>query len=219
MKPSFFKLSSTTISASLLGLLILFIFGLPLFPEGWYVVLYKMNYTLIFIFSVLALKRHRKIILYIALINLVVLWITQIFDLVILRITSDFLIIIFFGIIVSRFLVQIARSEKADIGVILESISGYLLLGTLFGIITVILLLVSPGAVVFHDAIDPSLADIFYFTFVTMTTLGFGDVLPVTDPAQSLSILIALSGQLYIAIIVAMLVGKYISGIRDKNVS
>ena len=48
-----------------------------------------------------------------------------------------------------------------------------------------------------------------YYTFVTMTTLGYGDITPQIPLAKSLSILISTSGQLYVAIIIAMLVGKF----------
>ena len=49
-----------------------------------------------------------------------------------------------------------------------------------------------------------------YFSFTTLTSLGFGDVLPLTPPAQSLALLIGITGQLYLTILVAMLVGKYL---------
>ena len=56
---------------------------------------------------------------------------------------------------------------------------------------------------------DPKLADVTYFTFVTMSTLGYGDVLPGIPLTRSLSIFISITGQIYLAVIIAMLVGKY----------
>jgi len=56
-----------------------------------------------------------------------------------------------------------------------------------------------------------TLLDSLYYVFVTLATLGYGDLLPVASHAKSLSILIAVSGQLYIAIIIALLVGKFSS--------
>ena len=49
-----------------------------------------------------------------------------------------------------------------------------------------------------------------YYSFTTLTSLGFGDILPVSAPAQSVSLLIAIAGQLYLTILVAILVGKYL---------
>ena len=54
-------------------------------------------------------------------------------------------------------------------------------------------------------------SEYLYFTFVTFTTLGYGDIVPLTPLARSISILISVCGPLYLAIIIAMLVGKYAS--------
>ena len=50
-----------------------------------------------------------------------------------------------------------------------------------------------------------------YYSFVTITTLGYGDVTPVSNPARSLALLEAILGQLYIAILIARLVGTHIA--------
>jgi hypothetical protein len=53
--------------------------------------------------------------------------------------------------------------------------------------------------------------DYMYYVIITMATVGYGDVVPVLPVARSLSTFIAISGQLYVAILIAMLVGKYLS--------
>ena len=50
-----------------------------------------------------------------------------------------------------------------------------------------------------------------YYSLVTMTTLGYGDIVPVTAPARMLAGLQAVTGQLYIAVLVARLVGLHIA--------
>jgi uncharacterized membrane protein len=50
-----------------------------------------------------------------------------------------------------------------------------------------------------------------YFSFVTMTTLGYGDISPVTATARALAYSQAVFGQFYIAVLVAGLVGAYIA--------
>ncbi len=50
-----------------------------------------------------------------------------------------------------------------------------------------------------------------YYSFVTMTTLGYGEILPVTDQARAITILLSILGPMYVAILIAMLVGKYAS--------
>jgi voltage-gated potassium channel len=51
--------------------------------------------------------------------------------------------------------------------------------------------------------------DNIYYTFMTYTTTGYGDIVPTHPISKSLAVLISVSGQLYVAIIIAMLVGKY----------
>jgi voltage-gated potassium channel Kch len=54
--------------------------------------------------------------------------------------------------------------------------------------------------------------DLTYYSFVTLTTLGYGDIAPITPLARSLAYLEAIVGQIYLTIIIARLVGLYISG-------
>ena len=51
----------------------------------------------------------------------------------------------------------------------------------------------------------------FYYSLVTMTTLGYGDIVPVTPAARSLTTLEAVVGQLYLAVLVARLVGLHVA--------
>lgn len=56
-----------------------------------------------------------------------------------------------------------------------------------------------------------------YFSFVTLTTLGYGDVLPLNIYAQTLTVMETVIGQFYLAILVAALVGAYLSDVRDVS--
>jgi len=62
-----------------------------------------------------------------------------------------------------------------------------------------------------------TMGDTIYYSAVTITTLGYGDVSPVTDNARMLASSEALFGQLYIAVLLAKLVATHISGRADKN--
>jgi hypothetical protein len=56
-----------------------------------------------------------------------------------------------------------------------------------------------------------------YYSFVTLTTLGYGDITPLTDIASSLSILEAVIGQIYLVVLVAWLVGMHISQSPERK--
>ena len=56
-----------------------------------------------------------------------------------------------------------------------------------------------------------------YFSFVTLTTLGYGDITPLTSQARSLSLLEAVFGQIYLAVVIARLVGIQITQSMENN--
>ena len=60
-------------------------------------------------------------------------------------------------------------------------------------------------------AAPSNMSDFIYYTFITYTTTGYDDLLPVIPLSRSFAVLVAACGQLYIATIIALLVGKYTS--------
>src|SRR5262249_20837672 len=98
------------------------------------------------------------------------------------------------------------------------AISVYLLMGMAWGMLYVLLNLLQPAsfhlpelntAGVFEPAqrrYDISLADFIYLSFVTLSTLGYGDITPTTIPAQTVVWMEAILGQIYLAVLIARLV-------------
>ncbi|WP_448572129.1 potassium channel family protein [Trichothermofontia sp.] len=52
---------------------------------------------------------------------------------------------------------------------------------------------------------------LFYYSFVTLATIGYGDIIPVTPLARTLSITLGIAGQMYLTILIAILVSKYLN--------
>lgn len=196
---------------SLLFLLVFSIFIVPNFSESLHDISFFIVYILILINSIFCLRSNRKRMLIYLSITLFSMVISRALNMQGLRMISSLVIAGFFCIVVGKILIQIAKSKVVDEGVILESISAYLLLGILYSLFAEVILYYFSGSIVFPDTEIPSTADVIYFTFVTMTTLGYGDVLPVLPIARSFTILVSISGQIYLTVIIAMLVGKYIS--------
>ena len=84
----------------------------------------------------------------------------------------------------------------------------YLLLGVVWQDFYVLLDIVVPGS--FNSSLLTE-KDFLYFSFITLSTLGYGDITPVIGPARALAYTEALIGQLYLTILVARLVGLYIA--------
>ena len=66
---------------------------------------------------------------------------------------------------------------------------------------------ISPGS--FSE--NSETVDLLYFSFVTLTTVGFGDIAPVSILCKRLAVFEAATGSIYMAVIIAMIVGRYMS--------
>ncbi|MEJ2112973.1 MAG: potassium channel family protein [Flavobacteriaceae bacterium] len=206
-----------TASSSVLLLFVIFIiFIIPFFPIQAHKFLYNISFTLIFLLAALALSMYRSRIFKVAVIVIIIEWISDVFDLPILNKLSLIINICFFILIVLLFIRQIAQAKKVTPHVIMESINGYLMLGLAFSILIALICAIDPTAYSFahlSDQMDPSVvytSNYIYFGFVTLTTLGYGDIAPLTPVAKSLSNFISVAGQMYVAIIIAALVSKYL---------
>jgi len=104
---------------------------------------------------------------------------------------------------------QVLLTGEVDLNIIVGSVALYLLIGMIWSILFTILLEFSPDAL---NGIDAGMwYDNYplttYFSFVTLTTLGYGDISPATPVAQVMVTLEAVMGMFYLAVIVASLIG------------
>lgn len=196
-------------AAIVLAEIFILIFGVGFLPQHWLPVVGPVLYSMLYLSTALVLVRNRKIMIRVGCAFLVAQLVFKIVDWPVIEALSKGLNVIFFVIIVLMFIYQIASAREVTGRVILEAINGYLLLGLVFSFLVSLMLQFDPHA--FNFLNKSSLLDSLYYVFVTLTTLGYGDLLPVKPYAKSLSMLIAVSGQLYIAIIIALLVGKFSS--------
>ena len=202
---------------ALLGSIFSLVFLIPLFDRELHRILHNVLITTVFLITILAMNKNRKRMLYFVIILIIIEWISSEFEWIYLTGLSRIGTIIFFVIVVFRLIFQAARARDVNLNVVLESINGYLLLGIVFSIMVKIVSLFIPEAYNFPPGVELSttqisyMSEFYYYGFVTYTTLGYGDLLPQIPLAKSLAILTSISGQIYLAVIIAMLVGKYAS--------
>jgi hypothetical protein len=131
---------------------------------------------------------------------------------------------LFLGFLIVRILRDVFSGSRISSERIFGSICAYLLIGFLFASIYNFIALVSHDAFAYTDALAAELAAdggtrvsgvLIYFSFVTMTSLGYGDIAPVSSAARNFAWIQAVLGQLYLAITVAALVGIHIAKSRD----
>ena len=106
--------------------------------------------------------------------------------------------------------------HRVNRDVIYAAVSVYLLIGLSWTYLYEFLEMTSPRsfsgpAPILHND------DFQYYSFVTLTTVGYGDIVPVTRPARALSVLEALTGQLYLAILISRLVGAHVAQFKHED--
>jgi len=145
------------------------------------------------------------------LLNLVLHWITYFKDVAGLSswiVLFDFICCSMLTVII---LLQVFREGPITIHRISGAISVYLLFGLMWAFVYQLIALQSPAAFKLPASMGTYTADtlqsnLLYFSFVTLTTLGYGDILAVHPSARMLVMLEALTGQLFPAILLARLV-------------
>jgi voltage-gated potassium channel len=174
-------------------------------------------------FSLSFKKLRQKFLIFSGAITIILMWLDFFFPIDLVSLIS-FLSFFCFNVFITVFMVRhVARNKHVDLTIIINSINGFLLVGLLGAVLLAITevlqqfgFITDTGAISFSGSTATGFHDYLYFSFVTLTTLGYGDITPVSDLAKSITIIIAVTGQLYLTILIALLVGKFISR-TEKN--
>jgi voltage-gated potassium channel len=124
----------------------------------------------------------------------------------------------FLAVAITFTLNQVVVGTDINANRLVGAVCVYLLLGVIWAIVYTLIELVLPGSFNGFSPMDDFGWDSewLYFSFVTMTTLGYGDILPISGTARGLAYMQAIVGQFYIAVLVAGLVGAYVSRRNEK---
>ena len=112
---------------------------------------------------------------------------------------------------------QTLRSGPVTFHRLHGAVAAYLLLGIIWAYAYALVALLGPGAFSGPASAADGPRAFFYFSFVTLTTVGYGDVLPVHPAARSLATLEAVTGPLYLAILIARLVSVAVAPGRGAS--
>ncbi|MFH2020666.1 MAG: potassium channel family protein [archaeon] len=123
-----------------------------------------------------------------------------------IMIAHVFAIMFYFYAIIS-ILTYIMKAVHITSDVLFGAISVYIIIGITFGVLFSLISIAYPGS---FTAGENSWSDLVYFSFSTLTTVGYGDIVPITTLARSLSVIEMVTGQMFITIILAKIVGIYI---------
>ena len=203
--------------AALLALLVIYIFfvypllGGDAFTGG----AVSISFSLILIAGIVATTHHNAVRLgmfILAAIAFLTHWFHVFIGGDLAHMISAAAAMLFFGMQIWFLSVRVYSAGKVTIYRIYGAIALFLLIGILWANAYVLIYLVNPAAFAFApgtQAFEPPISEMVYFSFVTLTTIGYGDITPVHPLARSLAIQEGLIGQLYPAILIARLVTQY----------
>jgi hypothetical protein len=196
----------------LLGLLVLS----PFFEEFFRLrVLEDLFVTAIFIYAAYSLSRSKALVaaaVSLAAPAIVLFWIKPYVSVRWLEISGGLCGTAFMAIIIAAILHHIFLQQDVSADLIAGAIVAYLLMAVMWSMLYGVLEDVHPGSFNLPTGTLQASPTLFrYFSLVTITTVGYGDITPVTHAARAFANLEAVVGQLYLVILVSWLVGMYVS--------
>jgi len=132
-----------------------------------------------------------------------------------LRAASQAFNAVFLVFVCGVLLRHVVSRDEVTTDVVLGGVCVYLMIGILFAQIYRVVEILSPGSFLVHgsplpigpEAGSPEGIHMIYYSFVTLTTLGYGEIVPMSSLARILAVIEAMTGSLYVAILIASLVG------------
>lgn len=190
-----------------------------IFDEIWYVELSFLScFTALVFISVYCIsdsKRHLFIFGSMGISTLILPWLNVLFDLheqiAFINLSTFAIFYIFMAL---KIIVHIMEEDNVNSDLLFGAIGGYLVLGYASSILNFIVFTQNPDA--FNSTQNFNLMEFIYFSFVTLSTLGYGDMIPISNTARNVAVITAIAGQFYVAIVVAIIIGKYVS-FRSQN--
>ncbi|MGD2052767.1 MAG: ion channel [Gammaproteobacteria bacterium] len=176
------------------------------------------------IYVISSTRKHFMIGLVLMLPSVVLLWSAELLGLQLLELIALTGTAMFLCYIAWLILSDILHARLVTFDIIAGGISVYLLFGNVCGVIYAIIARLDPGAFNIPEAtagfIAENISDVgsaMYFSFVTLTTLGYGDITPINAFARALAYLEAATGQIYLTVLIASLVGMHITRRSNKR--
>ncbi len=179
--------------------------------------------TLVMVFAVLAVGgQRRSLIAALALASpaVVMRWVNHIRPDLVHPYVIPLPTVLFFGFVAAQLMHFILRARRVDTNVLCAGIAGYLMLGLLWMPLYVAVGRLNPGAFDISAASNIRSMDGFngfYFSFVTLCTVGYGDIAPVSKVAKMLAVMEAITGLFYVAVLISRLVAVYSSSPRQGD--
>ena len=207
--------------------LIAILFGSLFFPPGLHELVFG---PLFFIINIMAgtlliskKKVQRRIFITMLLITILTYILAAVFkpEAVNFTYVRFIMLFLFYSMVTLEVIGQVWSSTRVNKNVILGLISGYICLGLLGFFICTSIELIQPGSFsgLVPREVNPgeNTEGLIYYSYITLLTIGYGDIVPLTRLSRSATLLVGLLGQFYLVIITAIVVGKFISQTNKES--
>ena len=210
-------------AALLIGLLVLIIVS-PSIPESSSGVLFELVFDSILIAGVYSAGpgRHQWPFLVLTVVTLAVRWGEHLSGMSQLDVGALFITVLWLVYAVSIIIGHLFQRRDVTVDTILGAVVTYLLAAVAFTMLFEIIELQNPGS--FSGIPDQARShraelgsSMLYFSLVCITTMGYGDIVPVSNLSRPLAVLEGVFGQLYLAVMIARLVGLHIANSRSRE--
>ena len=200
----------------LASILLVFFIGPVAFDYGLLsIVNLEILFLLILIFSIF-LHQHDTKLFKVTVVSLIIILINILFFDNNQSVSQYFLKILIVSITIVELFKEIFKTKIIDSHIISSAISIYVLIGIFWYLLFMFLLMIDPDSFDIRN-FNPEMVsiDMIYFSFTTLTTLGYGDITPVSYTAKMWSITEAMMGVMFLAVMISRVVSLF--GSKNKN--
>ena len=200
----------------LASILLVFFIGPVAFDYGLLsIVNLEILFLLILIFSIF-LHQHDTKLFKVTVVSLMIILINILFFDNNQSVSQYFLKILIVSITIVELFKEIFKTKIIDSHIISSAISIYVLIGIFWYLLFMFLLMIDPDSFYIRN-FNPEMVsiDMIYFSFTTLTTLGYGDITPLSYTAKMWSITEAMMGVMFLAVMISRVVSLF--GLKNKN--
>ncbi len=173
------------------------------------------------VFSAITKRVHILMLAGIAVLAIAARFVDPFVDTTLTALVAEVLTFFFLVSVFAIILKDIFRTSNVSTDTLVGSVCGYLILSTIFASVYAFLVILHPGSFLINAGLGLDQAALGdesshygltnYFSIITLTTVGFGDIVPQNSYARTVVSIEAISGQVYLTVIVARLVGLHLS--------
>lgn len=200
----------------LASIILVFFIGPVAFDYGLLsIVNLEILFLVILIFSIF-LHQHDSKLFKVTVVSLIIILINILFFDNNQSVSQYFLKILIVSITIVELFREIFKTKIIDSHIISSAISIYVLVGIFWYLLFMFLLMIDPDSFYIRN-FNPEMVsiDMIYFSFTTLTTLGYGDITPVSYTAKMWSITEAMMGVMFLAVMISRVVSLF--GSKKKN--